>query len=610
MTDFKKVLKDLFIFKEPEKIEKFVLKENESKEVNSEINKKESEERDERPAQSNNKKESSSPKKRDVKTHFAPIMQVGAKGEEKCECADEEDNGSKDKGSKDISGMTKVSKKLSDNIAYIKKKYTIPDNGDIVIREFNITVKGKTIPTFIVFIDGMVNTDIIDLAILQPLMLLSNIEIKDNENEVGNIIRDHLLPHNQIQVVNELSKVVDEVNFGGCGIFVDGIDKAFTADTKGWKSRGVSSPNTEMVIRGPQEGFIELLRTNTGLIRKILKDEDLIAENISVGRRSKTPCSLMYIKDIANESLVNEVRRRLEGIKIDYLIDSGELEQLLEDNPYLAVPQILATERPDRVASMLTEGKVAVVVQGSPFVLVMPTTHIDLFQSPEDSYIRFPYANMLRIIRISAIAMSLLLPGFYVAITNFHQEMIPTDLLFAIEASRERVPFPSLIEILIMEIAFEFIREAGIRIPGPLGPSLGIIGGLILGQAAVAANIVSPILIIIVAVTGIGSFAIPNFSLGYAYRILKFVYIFLGATAGFLGITTGLFLQGIWLTSAKSFGVPFMAPMGPITKGEMADQILRAPIWRQEKRPDFLNVKNNKKQPPISRQWEQDEKKK
>jgi spore germination protein KA len=603
LADFKSKLKGLFFFKEPEKIEKFILKENESRNSSSENKEKDSEEREGRTSRDNNNKESS--KKRGVKTPIARIKQVGAKDEEKSEGSDEDD-----KGSKDISGMTKVSKKLSDNLAYIKEKYTIPVNSDIVIREFNITVKGKTIPTFIVFIDGMTDTKVLDLAILQPLMLLSNMEIKDDDNEVGNIIRDHLLPHNQIQIVTELSDVVDDINFGGCGVFVDGIDKAFTADVKGWKSRSIERPNTEMVIRGPQEGFNEILRTNTGLIRKILKDEDLIAENISVGRRSKTPCSLMYIKDIANESLVNEVRRRLEGIKIDYLFDSGELEQLIEDNPYLAAPQILATERPDRVASMLTEGKVAIVVQGSPFVLVMPTTHIDLFHTPEDSYLRFPYANMLRIIRISAIAMSLLLPGFYIAITTFHQEMIPTDLLFAIEASREKVPFPSLVEILIMEFAFEFIREAGVRIPGPLGSTLGIIGGLILGQAAVAANIVSPILIIIVAVTGIGSFAVPNFSLGYAYRIIKFVYIFLAATAGFLGIAIGLFLQGLWLTSSKSFGIPFMAPIAPVTNGGLTDQILRTPIWKQEKRPDFLNAKNNRKQEHFSRKWVQDDKKK
>lgn len=614
MADLKKTLKDWLAFKEPKKMEKFILKENEDETLDGQNNVNKAEKAEEKTSENENtqeKRESSGSKKRGIKTQFAPVTFVGGSGdsnEQKTECL--KDGDGKEKKSKDVSGMTKVSNKLSDNIAFIKKKFTIPDNGDIVLREFDIIAKDKSTPACMIFIDGMCDRNIIDLAILQPLMLLSNIEIKGREDEIGLFVRNHLIPHNQLKIVDELSKVVDEVNFGGCGIFIDGITTAFVADVKGWQNRGVSRPNTEMVIRGPQEGFNEILRTNTALIRKILKDEDLIAENISVGKRSKTPCSLMYIKDIANDSLVNEVRRRLNGIKIDYIFDSGELEQLLEDNSYMAVPQIIATERPDRVAAMLTEGKVAVVVQGSPFVLVMPTTNIDLFHSSEDSYIRFPYANLIRIIRIIAVAMSLLLPGLYVAITNFHQEMIPTDLLFAIEASRERVPFPSIVEILIMEFAFELIREAGVRIPGPIGPTLGIIGGLILGQAAVAANIVSPILIIIVAVTGLGSFAIPNFGLGYAYRILRFGYIFLGSAAGFLGITFGLFIHGVWFTSAKSFGVPFMAPLGPVTKDGLADQILRYPIWKQETRPDYLNVKVVNKQPKISRQWAEDDNKK
>lgn len=661
MGNIKKALKYLFTFKEPEKIEKFILEEKDSETAehlesisddqkenglskkDSEKNKQDSnknydkdsdadtdedagadtdedddadtdEDTDKSTDNDNEKSGNSDPKKGGIKSQFAPIKQIGGKKnkkEEKCECEDKEDKKQKEKASKkDISAMTKVSKKLSDNVEYLKNKYTVPDSADVVIREFNITVKDKSIPTSIVFIDGLINTDLLDMAILQPLMLLSNMEIKDSEEDIEGIIKNRLLPHNQIKIKKDLSEIVEDVNFGGCGIFVDGLDIAFTADIKGWKGRGVDRPNTEMIIRGPQEGFNESLRTNTGLIRKILKDASLVVENITVGKRSKTPCSLLYIKDIVNDSLVKEVRRRLKGIKIDYLFDSGELEQLLEDSSFLAVPQIIATERPDRVATMLTEGKVAVIVQGSPFALVMPATHIDLFHSAEDSYIRFPYANLLRIIRLCAITMSLLLPGLYVAITNFHHEMIPTDLLFAIEASRERVPFPSLVEILIMEFAFEFIREAGVRIPGPLGSTLGIIGGLILGQAAVAANIVSPILIIIVAVTGIGSFAIPNFSLGYAYRILRFVYIFLGSMAGFFGITAGLFLQGMWLASAKSFGVPFLAPLGPFTRGIMSDQILRGPIWKQEKRPDFLNVKKVEKQPKISRQWTEDDKKK
>lgn len=497
----------------------------------------------------------------------------------------------------------KVSSRLSENLKYIKMIYNIPVSGDVVIREFDIIVKDKVIKAFIVFIDGLTDRMVINTHILQPLMLLSSLDIKSEKEDIAQYVKSHLLPQGQLQEVTKIYKVVDEVNFGGCGLFIDGIDIAFTADVKGWEHRSVERPNTELVIRGPQEGFTELLRTNTAMIRRILKDEDLIVETVEIGRKNKVPCSLLYIRDIANKSLVDEVRRRLKSIKTDYLLDTGELEQFIEDKTLLSSPQMIATERPDRTASHLSEGKVAVIMQGSPFSLIMPATAIDLLHTPEDSYIRFPYANFLRAVRYLGVLMSLLLPGLYIAITNFHQEMIPTDLLLAIEASREKVPFPSVVEIFIMEIAFELIREAGIRIPGPIGPTLGIIGALILGQAAVAANIVSPILIIIVAVTGIGSFAIPNFSLGFAFRLQRFLYIILGATAGFLGITTGLFIQGLLLCSTKSFGIPFMVPFGPKTAGAFKDDLTRGPIWKQEKRPDYLNTKSDEKQPKVSRGW-------
>ncbi|NLD49531.1 MAG: spore germination protein [Clostridiaceae bacterium] len=578
MPSIKKLLKDLLIFKEPEKIEKFILKETEAE------------------------KRCGNGGGNVGKDNTDGHEKEGTSEKVSCRSGQE---GKKQKGSRENKDedFDNIKKKLSDNIEYLKEIFTIPDNGDVVLREFEIVAKNRVIPACIIYFDGMTNGNIINTNILQPLMLLSNIEIKGNENDVISFVKNHLLTHNQIKLTKKFVDVIDGINFGGCGIFIDGVDVAFSCDVKGWEHRGVERPNTELVLRGPQEGFTELLRVNTALIRKILKDEDLIAESIQIGKKSKTPCSLMFIKDIANDSLVKEVRRRLKGIKIDYIFDTGELEQLLEDDPFMTAPQIVATERPDRVASMLSEGRVAVVMQGSPFVIVMPVTNSDLLHSPEDSYVRFPYANLLRSVRIVAVFMSLLLPGLYIAITNFHHEMIPTDLLLAIEASRERVPFPSVIEILIMEFAFELIREAGIRIPGPIGPTLGIIGALILGQAAVSANIVSPILIIIVAVTGIGSFAIPNFSLGFAFRIHRFAYILLAAMAGFLGITLGLFVQGILLTSAKSFGVPFMAPFGPNTNSGFVDQLLRSPIWKQEKRPDYLNVKEPEKQPKISRQW-------
>lgn len=340
---------------------------------------------------------------------------------------------------------------------------------------------------------------------------------------------------------------------------------AYAADVKGWQSRSVGTPNTEIVLRGPQEGFTEGLRVNTGLVRKILKDENLLVENVQIGKKGKTPCSILYIKNIVNDALVAQVKNRLDNIEIDNIQDSGELEQLIEDASFLPIPQVIATERPDRVASMLSDGKVAVIVHGSPFALVVPATLPELVHSSEDLYIRFPYVNLLRFMRYIGMVMALLLSGIFVAVSSYHSELIPTDLLLSIAATREVVPFPLIIEILLMELAFELIREAGVRIPGPIGPTLGIVAGLVLGQAAVAASIVSPITIIIVAVAGIGSFAVPNFSLAFAFRILKFGFILLGAIAGFLGIAIGLFLLGLWIFSAKSFGVPMLSPISPVT---------------------------------------------
>ncbi|OPX46314.1 spore germination protein B1 [Ruminiclostridium hungatei] len=497
----------------------------------------------------------------------------------------------------------KISGDLGFNINVIKKIYKIPGNSDLVSRQFNITVADKVLKGFIVFIDGLTDRVSISNNILQPLMLLSNIDIREDVKNLGEFIYNRLLPFNQIKKVDNYKELVGNINFGGCGIFIDGLDYAFAADVKSWEHRTVSSPNSETVIRGPQEAFNEQLRANTALIRKILKDKDLMVEGTTVGKRSNTPCAILYIRDIANDSLVHEVIRRVKGIKVDYIFDTGELEQLIEDNTVLAAPQIIATERPDRVAMMLAQGNIAVVMDGSPFVLVMPATITEFLHTTEDTNIRYPYVNFIRIIRIIGVLIALLLPGLYIAVTNFHQEMIPTNLLFAIEASRENVPFPSVVEILIMEFSFELIREAGIRVPGAIGSTIGIVGGLILGQAAVSANLVSPIMIIIVAITALGSFSIPSFSMSFSIRLIRFAYIILGATAGFLGIALGLLVNSLMLAASKSFGVPFLTPFGPITNGKYSDKLSRKPIWKQENRPDYLNPKDIKSQPRISRSW-------
>lgn len=571
--------KKYFVFNEPEKTETFILKEPRREDGTA------------RPKEEETKKPSTSNKKKRPFLFYKFARKF--KGEDNTQNKKEERK----------KGRSEISKKIKLNIEHMERVYSIPQNSDIVLREFELSVGDKVINAFILFYDGMTDKASINQFILQPLMLLSNMDISSNEKNTAEYIKRCLIPQNQLKEVTKYSVIIEQVNFGGCALFVDGIDVAFIADVKGREHRTVERPNTELVLLGPQEGFTETLRVNTSLIRAILKDEDLIAESITLGKRSKTPGAIMYIKNIANESLVNEVKRRLNSIESDYVFDIGQVEQLVEDNTFFFSPQTILTERPDGVAGLLAEGKVAVLLDGSPFAMVVPATLLGLIHSPEDMYVRFPYANLVRGVRTLALLLGLLLPGVYVAITNFHHEMIPTDLLLAIEAARERVPFPSVVEIFIMEIAFELIREAGTRVPGPIGPTLGIVGALILGQAAVAANIVSPIMIIIVALTAIGSFAVPSYTLSFSLRVARFGYIILGAIAGFLGITFGLFIHGLLAVSVKSFGVPMLVPWAPRTGRLVQDEIVRAPIWEQEIRPDFLNVKDRIKQPKISRKW-------
>lgn len=391
------------------------------------------------------------------------------------------------------------------------------------------------------------------------------------------------------------------INSGNCSLFIDTLDTAFDIDVKGFKQRSVSKAENEIVIRGSQEAFTESIRTNTSLIRRFVNNENLIIENIEVGNLSNTRCGVCYMKNIANDELVSEVKYRLNNINIDYLISSGQLEQLIEDNGKSSLPQLIATERPDKATNYLLEGRVVILVNGSPYSLVAPGTLIDFISSPEDLNLKYQFANLLKIVRILAFIITLFLPGLYVAITNFHQELIPTELLFAIVASRESIPFPIIFEILLMEFSFELIREAGVRVPSPIGPTIGIVGALILGQAAVDASIVSPILIIIIAITGIASLAVPDFSFSFHCRIVRFAYIILGYALGFLGICIGLFIHFLVVAGLKSFGYPYLQPYVPVTRDYKG--VLLSPEWKREHRADFLNTKRPKKQPKISMSW-------
>ena len=488
---------------------------------------------------------------------------------------------------------------INQNLMIIKEQFYVIKNQDLAIREFKIAQKTSA---FIAYISGMADKTIISDYILKQLMNSKLFEEYTEDKNLVKYVSENVIIANQVQEMVVLEKVTLEVTSGMTALFIDGYKSALIIETKGFEKRAVSQPTTEAVIRGSQEGFTENLQTNITLIRRIIRNQALLTERITIGRESNTQIAVLYMNNITNPTLVNEVKRRISNIDTDYIGGSGILEQFIEDHPFMLVEQVLTTERPDRTSRFILEGHVAVITEGTPFALIMPVTFFTLMKSSEDPFLRWQFATFIRLIRYLALFFAALLPGMYVAITNYHLEMIPTDLLISIASARESVPFPTIVEVMLMELSFELIREAGIRVPGLVGTTLGIIGALILGQAAVSANIVSPILIIIVALTGLGSFAIPSYTFGFGVRIIRFYFIFLGSILGFFGITIGLFTVLSMMASMKSFGVPFLSPIGPrMQKG--GDVILMQPVWRQEIRDDYLQTINKRKEPIISRKW-------
>lgn len=500
---------------------------------------------------------------------------------------------------------------IDENLKYIKTKYNTLINSDIITREFTLNTGSKQYKAFILYIDGMVDSQILNDFVLKPLMLKNKfcnnetskiIVQKGKKSDIANFIQDCLIPQNNIKQQSSFKDIFSGVNSGNCALFVDTLSVGFDIDVKGFKQRSISKPENEIVIKGPHEAFVENIRTNTTLLRRFTNNENLIIENTKVGKITQTNCAICYIKDIANDALVSETKYRLNNLEIDSLLSAGELEQLLTDTNSLSVPKILVSERPDYAVKSLLQGRVIILINGSPYALILPAILIDFLTSPEDTNLKPQFANFLKVVRIISSFFALLLPGLYIAITNFHREIIPTELLFSILSSRQSVPFPIIVEILIMEISFEIIREAGLRVPSPIGPTLGIVGALVLGQAAVSAAIVSPILIIIVAITGMSSFAIPDFTFSFHLRFFRFVFILLGFLAGFLGIGMGLFIYISSLCDLETFGVSYTIPYAPAVNSKNNGFML-SPIWKREDRATYLATKKEKKQNKISMKW-------
>lgn len=520
----------------------------------------------------------------------------------------------------------KIFTEIDKNLDFLKYKYNALICNDVIIREFSLLAQNIEYKAFVMYIDGMVDSPVINEFILSPLMMRNRANIFDDkqkkfvsEEKIDNVtlknfkkskeknlvdfIYNSLIPQNSVDKVTDFSDVYSAINMGNCMLFVDLLDTAFNLDVKGFKQRNIDSPSNEVVVRGSQEAFVENIRTNTSMIRRLVNNENLVMETLTVGQITKTQVSIGYIKSLANEDLVAEVRYRINNLSVDYLISSGQLEQLIQDSPESLFPQMVATERPDKVSNFLLEGRVVIVVNGSPYVLVAPGVFVDFITSPEDLNLKYQFSNLEKIIRLLAIFLSLLLPGIYIAVTNYHQELIPTELLFTIAAARESVPFPTFVEILLMEVSFELIREAGLRVPTPLGSTIGIVGALILGEAAVSASLVSPVLIIIIAITGICSFSIPDFSLNFTFRIYRFVYIILGYMAGFLGISFGIFIQLAIMCKLKSFGSPYINPYILGKNKRSISSYFIPPIWKRERTSSFVHAQKKFSQPKISMVW-------
>lgn len=520
----------------------------------------------------------------------------------------------------------KIFTEIDKNLDFLKYKYNALICNDVIIREFSLLAQNIEYKAFVIYIDGMVDSPVINEFILSPLMMRNRANIFDDkqkkfvsEEKIDNVtlknfkkskeknlvdfIYNSLIPQNSVDKVTDFSDVYSAINMGNCMLFVDSLDTAFNLDVKGFKQRNIDSPSNEVVVRGSQEAFVENIRTNTSMIRRLVNNENLVMETLTVGQITKTQVSIGYIKSLANEDLVAEVRYRINNLSVDYLISSGQLEQLIQDSPESLFPQMIATERPDKVSNFLLEGRVIIIVNGSPYVLVAPGVFVDFITSPEDLNLKYQFSNMQKLIRLLAIFLSLLLPGMYIAITNYHQELIPTELLFTIAAARESVPFPTFVEIILMEISFELIREAGLRVPTPLGSTIGIVGALILGEAAVSASLVSPVLIIIIAITGICSFSIPDFSLNFTFRIYRFIYIILGYVAGFLGISVVLFIQLVIMCKLKSFGSPYINPYILNKNKRSISSYFIPPIWKRERTSVFLHAQKKFSQKKISMVW-------
>jgi len=475
---------------------------------------------------------------------------------------------------------------------------------DFLHREISCGKNGL-IRILVAYIDGYVDKKVLNQDVIQPVLeFLSKVELNEGSS-VYELLKECVIVNNDIKAANDMQQAVDGIISGDALLFIDGEEKALVIGVKAPQGRQVEEPDTDTSIRGSREGFVENLLTNTILIRKRIKNPNLKLEMMRLGKQTKTDICICYIKGIANEKIVSEVRERLRKIKTDSILESGIIEQYISDRRISLFPTVGNTEKCDKLVAKLLEGRVAILCDGTPYVLTVPYLFIESIQAPDDYYDHSYFATFMRLLRLIALLVSNILPGMYVALVSFHHPVIPFKLMITLAASRQGIPFSPFTEAILMIVAFEFLREAGVRMPKSIGQALSIVGAIVLGEASVAAGIASNLMVIIVAITAICSFIVPP--LIRATMLLRFVFLAAANFMGFLGISLVAVSVFIHLCRLRSFGVPYMAPISPLTPSDIKDSFVLVPIWAMVTRPRILWQKNVRRTKGTKGQEEKEE---
>lgn len=472
------------------------------------------------------------------------------------------------------------------------------ESTDIILRSFTFG-RGIRKQALLLFVDGLADSEVVNREIVEPLMYGDRIGNRFTREDMTDIqgVLETMVVVGEAEKAGTFRKAVEGCLMGDSVLFVDGFAEALILGSKGYEKRSVEQTDNEVVVRGPKESFTENMRTNTALLRRKIRTPGLTVETIRLGERTETPIALVYIKGLTPEPLLSEIRKRLGTINTDCILDSGYVEQYMEDAPFSVFPTIGHTEKPDVLAAKLLEGRAGIIVDGSPYAITMPLLFIEKFQSAEDYYIRPWFASLIRLFRYFSFAISVLTPALYVSLTTFHQELLPTKLLYSVAAAREGVPFDAFFEAVIMLVMFEILREAGVRLPKPVGQTIGIVGALIMGESAVSAGIVGAPLLICVALSAVSGFVVSGLS--GLQSMLRIFFLILGGTMGGFGLCVGIILVMVHMTSLKSFGMNYFTPIAPLVPGDIKDTFVRMPLWAMSRRPRNMAKDSVREQCPI-----------